>query len=379
MPATGLTNVKKTASVVLLLLGLSCLWWAGSRHEPLLEMRADYRLDSAEPLENAPPLVAFTTVILGGFRGLMADILWLRVSFLQDEGRYFEVVQLSDWITKLEPRCTETWTYHAWNMAYNVSIMMPLPEDRWRWVKNGIQLLRDRGVLYNSGDPAIYCELGWIYQHKIGGTTDRLNMYYKRRLIEEMAKLFDGPRPDYEKIERGSATRSRVWKAGKLIPGIMREIDSKYGPLDWRLPETHALYWAYRARQYATNGSRLRCDRMIFQCMAAAFRQGRLVRSKDGSHFTTRPRTDLLPKVMEAYEVALAKNPGTHVGEAYANFLCEAAFILYGVGQKKESLEIFNLLRQRFPSGKTAVDFEAFVSRCPRKTSEASRPSVGTP
>ncbi|MGM0422188.1 MAG: hypothetical protein ACQEQL_03715, partial [Pseudomonadota bacterium] len=31
-------------------------------------MRDQYNLNQAEPLENTPPLVAFTTVALGGFR-----------------------------------------------------------------------------------------------------------------------------------------------------------------------------------------------------------------------------------------------------------------------------------------------------------------------
>src|SRR5690606_13788077 len=55
------------------------------------------------PLENAPPVLAFTTKALGGFRGLIANALWIRASELQEEGKYFEMVQLADWITKLQP------------------------------------------------------------------------------------------------------------------------------------------------------------------------------------------------------------------------------------------------------------------------------------
>ena len=36
------------------------------------------------PLENAPPVLAFTTVALGGFRGLIANALWIRAIELQE-------------------------------------------------------------------------------------------------------------------------------------------------------------------------------------------------------------------------------------------------------------------------------------------------------
>ena len=36
-------------------------------------------------VKGLPPMVAFTTVALGGFRGLLADLLWLRAGALQDE------------------------------------------------------------------------------------------------------------------------------------------------------------------------------------------------------------------------------------------------------------------------------------------------------
>ena len=54
-------------------------------------------------ISNAPPVLAFTTVALGAFRGLIANALWIRATEMQEEGKYFEAVQLADWITKLQP------------------------------------------------------------------------------------------------------------------------------------------------------------------------------------------------------------------------------------------------------------------------------------
>ena len=64
---------------------------------------------------------------------------------LQDEGRYVELAQLATVLTRMEPHTPEVWSHAAWNLAYNVSVMMPTPADRWRWVEAGIRLLRDCG------------------------------------------------------------------------------------------------------------------------------------------------------------------------------------------------------------------------------------------
>lgn len=241
-----------------------CLWIAGMRHAPLLGLRAAYGLNAGDPLENAPPLMVFTTVVLGGFRGMIADVLWLRASWLQENGMYLELVQLADWITKLEPRASEVWAFHAWNMAYNVSVMMPDPEDRWRWVKNGIHLLRDEGIRYNPSDSRLYWELGWIYLHKIGGDADRAHAFYKKQWGVEMARFLNGPTPDYDKLALTPDTVGHILREEyKLIPEIMRDVDAKHGPLDWRLPEAHAIYWAYRGLEYADEQGRKACERMI--------------------------------------------------------------------------------------------------------------------
>src|SRR5580765_489839 len=94
-------------------------------------------LTRIQPLENAPPVLAFTTVALGGFRGLISNALWIRASDLQDEDKFFEMAQLADWITKLEPTFVQVWLVQAWNMAYNISVKFKDYPDRWRWVKRG--------------------------------------------------------------------------------------------------------------------------------------------------------------------------------------------------------------------------------------------------
>ena len=261
--------MRKAIPAVLLVLAVALIAAAGSRNGTLVRLRAEHKLSSVEPLENAPPLMAFTTVVLGGFRGLIADALWLRASRLKADGKYVELFQLSDWITKLEPRCSEVWEFHAWNMAYNVSVMMPSPEDRWRWVQRGIRLIRDRGLYYNPTDARLHWYLGWIYQHKIGGRFDKEHLFYKRRWAETMAPFLDGTRPDYERLAAEPALARQMADELKLNPTAMQEIDAKYGPLDWSRPEAYAVYWAHRGLRFAHGWNAENCERMIRQCSEA--------------------------------------------------------------------------------------------------------------
>ena len=78
--------MNKVISIFLALTSLLCFWLSGIQSGRVVGLRADYRLNSALPIDNAPPLIAFTTVALGGFSTLIADVLWFRVTALQEEG-----------------------------------------------------------------------------------------------------------------------------------------------------------------------------------------------------------------------------------------------------------------------------------------------------
>jgi hypothetical protein len=391
---------------LLIVVAMALLFYAGRLNHDLLRQREELELTQADPLENTPPLVAFTTVALGGFRGLLADWLWLRSSRLQEEGKYFELVQLAEWITELQPRFAEVWAFHAWNLAYNVSVLFQEPEDRWRWVKNGISLLRDRGLAYNPGNAQMYRELGWMFQHKIGGAYDQAHRYYKHAWAEEMSLLFDGPSPDYDVYRRVADTRSELLKNAeiaelvdalrarevdpfspvlldeekrpeeirelltsesgkqllaflrayrlrnhyKLLPEIMADIEEQYGPLDWRLPQAHSLYWAFRGKAHASEFDAVACERMIFQSMADALRRGQLVWERDEDIFMLTPNLPLLPWVKKAYEEAILEFPDQpSIKEAYTTFLQEALLITYTYHRGEQARELFSELQMRDP------------------------------
>ncbi|MFO0836316.1 MAG: hypothetical protein U0638_15215 [Phycisphaerales bacterium] len=148
--------------------------------------------DSAS--DNDPPQVALG-IAMGAFRGLFVNVLWIRANNLKEAGKYYEARDLSSAITKLQPRFPRVWVFHAWNMAYNISVTTQTKEERWNWVNQGLQLLRDEGIPANPNDLLLHRELAWIFLHKIQGYTDDANGYYKRRLAEEWTWVLGPPPP----------------------------------------------------------------------------------------------------------------------------------------------------------------------------------------
>ena len=146
-------RVKK---ILLLLLAAALLFSSGQVQKSLNHDRDVLGLTQMAVLENAPPLLAFTTVALGGFRGLISNFLWIRATDLQQDDKFFEAAQLANWITDLEPNFTQVWAFQAWNMAWNISVKFKEGfSDRWRWVERGIGLLRDNGLRYNPNSAAL--------------------------------------------------------------------------------------------------------------------------------------------------------------------------------------------------------------------------------
>ncbi len=330
--------------------------------------REQYGLTTIAPLENAPPALAFTTVALGGFRGLIANALWIRASNLQEENKYFEMVQLADWITKLEPRFAEVWRMQAWNMAYNISVKFKNPEDRWRWVQRGIQLLRDDGLRYNPRETQLYYELSIIFGHKIGANLDDAHMVYKLHLAQQMETVLDG-RPNFPALLHPGTPqeKERVEKLRavfKMDPQSVQKVDELYGPLDWRLPETQAIYWAEMGRLHsnATSNEMETLRRQIFQSMQMACRRGGALPpgltnvTWDSLRFLA-PNLDLVPKVNTTYEEMIKEEPEqTTFRTAHKNFLKQAVYLLYIDGRTNQAAYWYKYLGKTYTNAFVGPD-----------------------
>lgn len=437
-------------------------------------------LISNKPLENAPPSLAFTTVAMGAFRGLVVDILWMRADRLKQEGQFFDAKQLAEWITTLQPRFPDVWDFQAWNMAYNISVAIPAsqPDQRWRWVKNGYELLRDKGIPLNPHSLKLYKSLAWIFQHKISGVTDDANRFYKLQLalsiepllgdatneyfdklcqapesLDELTKdsaiseflnrlrnsdeqfsdkdkliinylsLRENPQrfssEAFELIEdyRGTETLQKfdIFARGfqlrnkwKLKPEFMREINRTYGPvdfddpnthkpLDWRHPDSHAIYWAAmglkKTSEEGYDITTVNSDRIVAHSLQNLFRRGKIFiyktkvkqpqKSEDDSDFKSteeqapvtqysiflRPDLQMFDSYNNSMKAILAKYEQQGGGsyrslqDGHRNMLINAFLSFYQAGHKGQAKEIYNELRKLYPRDEFKVSMVAFARK----------------
>ena len=319
----------------------------------------------ASALENAPPMLAFTTVALGGFRGLISNVLWMRANDLQQDDKFFEAAQLADWITDLEPHFSQVWLFQAWNMAYNISVKFKDFPDRWRWVERGIELLRDDGLRYNPDDVLIYRELAWFFQHKMGQNLDDANMYFKQQWAREMTPFFGPNGTNFDALINPQTAEDRtnallLREKYKIDPGFAKKVDAEWGPLDWRLPEAHAIYWgALGLAQAKKHPDKVNPDdliklrRIIYQSMLQAFHHGRIIRNPFNQSYELVPNLDLASKVNDAYEKMYAEEtqPSMRDGiqKAHRNFLGDAVYLLYEDNRVAEAAEWYRYLARKYP------------------------------
>jgi hypothetical protein len=301
-------------------------------------------------------VLAFTTVALGGFRGLIADALWIRAGDLQESEKYFEMVQLADWITKLEPHLVQVWTVQAWNMAYNISVKFP-PEDRWRWVKQGIELLRDEALKYNPDEPVIYRELGWFYQHKMGAFMDDANMIYKLKWAEEMQTalghngVVNYPELLSPKTAEESNRVRRLEDVYKLDPRQMKAVDEKYGPLDWRLPDAHAIYWAFLGLQKSRDTNLIVLRRMIYQSMQQAYRRGALEIDNVFERISLGPNLAIAEHANDSFEemIKIDEENRDNIQNAHKHYLQTLPYAFYLFNRIGDAQKWLKIAKQRYP------------------------------
>jgi hypothetical protein len=461
------TKVQGLASIVL----IAALLGSAALATRLSALSGKHRLTYTDRAEEGQPWEVAVGIAMGAFRGIFVNWLWIRANDLKEDGKFYEANQLAEIITKLQPRFPRVWVFHAWNMAYNISVSTQTPSERWEWVNKGISLLRDEAIPANPHDLLLHKELAWTYLHKVAGITDDANGYYKRRFAQEWTIVLGIPplkdesdrsrdkaiekyaawlrtiaeSPDtkaglLEKepsvaalrqrlaaevgIERlepellvryefakavGVSTRRDVVEKGQskqdlafqalvadpdmkkawdaIIPAIRKRLliehyhmepdrmvryTQTYGPIDWRHPAAHALYWSARGVDLAMTRYRgemdrpdfdfLNTDRVTVQAIQELFRGGEvyfdfLASFEDpGVMFLTTPNVhfiqayaDVLNSMFDPLRSGIfndrAKRQFTMLWHGYENFIREAITYYYRRGWVMEAEEWQHKLR----------------------------------
>ena len=151
-----------------------------------------------------------------------------------------------------------------------------------------------------------------------------------------MQEVIPGGRPNYDELlnpqtPEAKARSTKLEQTYKLTPAMMKKVDDTYGPLEWRLPETHAIYWGMMGIEHSPAQDKMPLRREIFQPMLTAFQRGRIVTNRFARRVEIEPNLDIIPNVSRAYEDSIAAEPANadHIGTAHRNFMKDAIYFLY--------------------------------------------------
>jgi hypothetical protein len=142
-----------------------------------------------------------------------------------------------------------------------------------------------------------------------------------------------------------------------MDPALIEKVDKEYGPLDWRLPDAHAVYWGELARLKAKPKDQETVRRSIYQSLQQACLWGALDRSVTNvtpSNFSLLPNLDLVPKVDAGFEemIAASEEPSMkdNVKNGHKNFLKTAVYLLFEDDQVTKAAYWFNVLKTTYPN-----------------------------
>ncbi len=399
-----------------------------------------------------------TNVLLSVGRALAVDYLWIGLQKMQEEGRYFDAMQRAEWICQLQPHFPSVWVFQSWNMAYNISVAMTTGPDRWRWVRNGYELLRDRAIPLNPKAIVLYYQLAWIFFHKIGALSDDYHWYYKIQLARAMEKIIGWPDakydlmakapPDWDTLLKDKRVANLVMKLrsmkidpqkeflrilkhkgdyGEKVIGVIDDPANKqavdalegflradelrkewkmdpkiisdlrrpdmYGPLDFRLPQAHAIYWAYLGLKRSGRNvsfdalnaimkkgdtfNALNCKRVIYGSLQDIFKRGRFIITSDGIPLIS-PDIRFIPILHRVY-LSLGKNYAKAEGKkwdgtagetfrsGHVNFLRKAIAMYYQYGRLDMARKYWKILNKLYPNKEYNIGMQAYIYKYVRE------------
>ncbi|NRA39165.1 MAG: hypothetical protein HRU15_13555 [Planctomycetes bacterium] len=149
---------------------------------------AQHRADQAYHAELPPGEIA-GTLMLGGFRGIAIDFLWLRAIRAKNDARYYESVALYELISRVQPRFERVWEYMAWEMAYNIGHYVDQDADKWSWFLAGARA-NVHGIEVNPQSERLLRHAAWLFFHKGENYMDLIEQQDWLPMLSKMATAY---------------------------------------------------------------------------------------------------------------------------------------------------------------------------------------------
>ncbi|HEX6961574.1 MAG TPA: hypothetical protein VF175_06885 [Lacipirellula sp.] len=190
----------------------------------LAQIRSDARLGQADlgAIDPASEAIRLATL---GLRGIAVTMLWSKANDYKKTEDWTNFQATLDQLARLQPYFIEVWKYQAWNLSYNVSVEVDNVRDRFYYVKQGIDYLKE-GIEFNRDHPTLLDDLGWFCGNKVG-RADEHTIY--RQLFKQ----------DEDLRYPGEPSTTDNWLVSKLwYQDAIESIDSGQYPMGTKNPTT---------------------------------------------------------------------------------------------------------------------------------------------
>ncbi len=173
---------------------------------------------------------------MGGFRNIISDILMVRLQYLIDENDFVEVQYLSKLIQELNPDSANVTIFNAWNLAYNVTVVVPDEETKWYFLNSAIELLTD-AITYenNQKNARLRYELAVLFFNKLSNISQEETFYVD--LWNERYGL-----------KKNLEDNKLIIEKLKIDIDAARQLEKVYGIHDWRTSTPYIRYNALMAK-----------------------------------------------------------------------------------------------------------------------------------
>jgi hypothetical protein len=190
----------------------------------LAQLRSEARLGQADlgAIDPASETIRLATL---GLRGVAVTMLWTKANEYKKTEDWSAFQATLEQLARLQPYFIKVWQYQAWNLSYNVSVEVDNYRDRFYYVKQGIQYLKE-GIGFNRDHPTLLDDLGWFCGNKVGRADE--HQFY-RQLFKQDEDLHFPEEP----------TIRDNWLVSKLWYNLaIRAIDVGGHPLGTKNPTT---------------------------------------------------------------------------------------------------------------------------------------------
>jgi hypothetical protein len=173
-------------------------------------------------------------LVLGGLRGPLVMYLWSTSESQKIDRNLEDFDTKVEWIRRLQPEFDTVHLFQIWNKAYNISVLMASPADKYTTIMQALAYANN--VLKEKpGDINIIQTIGNIYSNKLGGHPVRPEEhFYNRQLREE--SMTDVNRkiafPDDKSFHRLWQSTLSLDDQNRILPALLapknpRPIDAK--------------------------------------------------------------------------------------------------------------------------------------------------------